>query len=222
MARDYAISETSCLLSLLGRRVDMMLHHADDKTPPFRFDIGESIARLRAVARVDGVSIRLPGISVNVKVDDIEKRVAREIVIRLADRRVLNSRECCDSCISNALASLEEIRALLVDKQVQLADVNDRPLFLLISIALEGIRQFLTFEERTKQHARRLSGGAVDEDAGFPAPGFFYCERYLRALEQLRAHLFRTLAQIAALADLEIQTIPACAMTPSGRATRIS
>src|SRR5437763_311476 len=135
------------------------MHAKNDMTPPFRFDIRDAVARLRSIARVDGISIRLPGISVNVKVDNVEKRVAREIVIRLADRRVLNSRECCDSCVSNALASLEKVRALLVDKQVQLSDVSDRPLFLLISIALEGIRQFLTYEERMKQHARRLSDG---------------------------------------------------------------
>jgi len=185
-----------------------MRHPDSERTPPFRFDIRDAVARLRSLARVDGISIRLPGVSVNVKVDDVEKRVAREIVIRLADRRVLNSRECCDSCVSNALASLEKVRALLVDKQVQLADVSDRPLFLLISIALEGIRQFLTYEERMKQHARRLSDGELSEHARFPEPGYFYREQYLVALEQLRAHVFRTLEQIAIIAAVDVPKIP--------------
>ncbi|HKO58908.1 MAG TPA: hypothetical protein VJ276_23780 [Thermoanaerobaculia bacterium] len=175
----------------------------------FRFDMRDAVARLRNVARVDGVAIRLPGLSITVNVEDIERRVAREIVIRLADRRVLNSRECCDSCVSNALASLEKVRSFLVDKQVELADLTDGPLYVLISMMLEGIRQFLTYEERTKHHARRLSPeGGFDEDATFPAPGFFYRDRYRLALEQLRAHLYRTLEQIAAIADITIPTIP--------------
>jgi hypothetical protein len=178
--------------------------------PQFRFDIRDAITRLRSVGRVDGVAIRLPGLSINVKVENIERRVAREIVIRLADRRVLNSRECCDNCVSNALASLEKVRSFLVDKQVELADFTEGPLYLLISIALEGIRQFLSYEERTKHQARRLSPGMdPDDDAEFPAPGFFYRDRYRIGLEQLRAHLYRTLEQIAAVADVQVPKIPA-------------
>lgn len=177
--------------------------------PLFRFDIRDAVTRLRSAARVDGVAIRLPGLSINVKVENIERCVAREIVIRLADRRVLNSRECCDSCVSNALASLEKVRSLLVDKQVELADFTEGALYLLISIALEGIRQFLSYEERTKHHARRLSPGTdVDEDAEFPAPGFFYRDRYRTGLELLRGHIYRTLEQIAAIADVRVPKIP--------------
>jgi hypothetical protein len=177
--------------------------------PLFRFDIRDAITRLRSAARVDGVAIRLPGLSINVKVENIERRVAREIVIRLADRRVLNSRECCDSCVSNALASLEKVRSFLVDKQVDLADYTEGPLYLLVSIAVEGIRQFLSFEERTKHCARRLSPGIdLDEDTEFPTPGFFYRNRYRVGLEQLRAHVYRTLEQIAAIADVRVPKIP--------------
>ena len=120
-----------------------------DDDVPFRFDLRDTLGRLKAMSRVKGVSIRVPGISLNVELDDVERKVAREIVIRLADRRVLNSRECCDSCISNALSSIEKIRILLVDKQVELSDHVDRPLYLLIQFALEGLRQFLTFQEQS-------------------------------------------------------------------------
>lgn len=55
------------------------------------------------------------------KPDKMERKVAREVVIRLADRRVLTSAECCDNCIDQALASLQEIRRIIVDKQVELS-----------------------------------------------------------------------------------------------------
>lgn len=53
---------------------------------------------------------------------------------------------------------------------------------------LEGIRQFLTFEQKLKK--RR-------EDA----------EAYFGALEMLRAHLYRTLSQIAEIASITIPKI---------------
>ncbi len=178
-----------------------------DDAVPFRFDVRDTLGRLKAMGRVKGVSIRLPGVSLNVEVDDVERRVAREIVIRLADRRVLNSRECCDTCISNALSSIEKIRILLVDQQVELSDHADRPLYLLIEFALEGVRQFLTFQERSLRHAQRLVAGVVDEHSPFPEVGYVYRQQYLWALELLRSHIFRTLQQIARTADLEIPTI---------------
>lgn len=64
--------------------------------------------------------------------------------IRLKDRRVLCALECCDDCIANAHKSLQEIRAAVVDKQVELSDMHDGPLYLLIDAMTLGIRQFLT------------------------------------------------------------------------------
>lgn len=82
-----------------------------ERKPPFRFDLSEVLRRLRSISgRVDGVSLSLPFFSITVKPDDLDVRVAREVVIRLADRRVLNAFECCDSCIEKALVSLEKIR----------------------------------------------------------------------------------------------------------------
>ena len=65
-------------------------------------------------------------------------------MIRMAERRVLNASECCDNCIDQALESLQKIRSLLVDKQVELADHTDGALYLLIEAIDEPIRQFLT------------------------------------------------------------------------------
>jgi hypothetical protein len=128
-----------------------------DLTPPFRFDLGSLIsgARKRVNSRVDGVGINLPFVTFNVKPDDLEQKVAREIVIRMAERRVLNAFECCDNCIDQALESLQKIRSLLVDKQVELANHTDSALYVLTEAMGDAIRQFLTFEQRLKQEPAR-------------------------------------------------------------------
>lgn len=163
---------------------------ARDLKPPFRFDLDGIVTRLRRLpVAVDGVTITLPFVGVTVKPDNVERKVAREVVIRLADRRVLNAFECCDGCIDQALASLQEIRGILVDKQVELADKTTGPLYVLIDSIREGIRQFLTFEQRL---ARR-----------------HYASRdsYFAGLEMLRAHIHRTLIQISKIASMEIPGI---------------
>lgn len=80
-----------------------------DFPPPFKFSFQELLATAHRKLnnRVDGIEINLPFFSVSVCPDDVEQQVAREIVIRMADRRVLNSSECCDGCIDSALVSLQ-------------------------------------------------------------------------------------------------------------------
>lgn len=157
--------------------------------PLFQFDLSSVITRMRRLPRaVDGVSINLPFVSVSIKPDDLERRVAREVVIRMADRRVLNAFECCDDCIERALASLEEIRRLLLDKQVELSGHADSALYLLLEAMAEAIRQFSTYEQR-------LGRGPEDR------------QKYFAALEMLRAHLHRVLRQIALVASVQIPKI---------------
>ncbi|MBM4045210.1 MAG: hypothetical protein FJ279_08860 [Planctomycetes bacterium] len=172
---------------------------------PFQFDVFCLVHKARRFVkkRVDGVSINLPFVSFSVCPDDVERKVAREIVIRLADKRVLNAFECCDSCVERALASLQEIRSLLVDKQVELSEQADGALYLLMEFMLEGIRQFFTFEERLR---------AANPE--FPGELHTRLHRhdlrpYFAALEMLRGHLYRCLSQIALLADMEIPKIAA-------------
>jgi hypothetical protein len=163
---------------------------------PFRFDITGLLKRFRSLpVDVDAtVTIGLPGLKISARVDDVERRVARELVIRLADRRVLNATECCDNCIDQALKSLQGIRALLVDKQVDLGGRTDSPLYLLMELMAEGIRQFLTFEETIKGEREALHR-------------FDAQQQYLAGLEQLRAHIYRTMMQVAAIADVAIPKI---------------
>lgn len=122
-------------------------------TIPFKFDMKDLLSRARRQVsnHVGEVTLNLPFVSIAVSPRDRERQIAREIVVRLKDRRVLSSRECCDNCINNALASLQDIRRTLIDKQVELSDVQDGPLYLIIDAMLLGIRQFLTYEELLKQ-----------------------------------------------------------------------
>ncbi len=169
--------------------------------PPFRFDLRALFSRFRALP-VDveaTLEIALPGFRLRVKRDDVERRVASELVIRLADRRVLNATECCDSCVDQSLQSIQEIRRLLVDKQVELARKPESALLLLIEMMLEAIRQFLTFEQR-------LSAGHDSED-GLPDRRRAWLRDsearrvYFALFERLRGHLNRTMLQVAAIGD---------------------
>ena len=171
--------------------------------PPFQFDLRKLIsrARRRIDEHISGVSISLPFVSFSVNPAAIEKQVAKEIVIYLADRRVLNAYECCDDCIDKALSSLQHIRSFLVEKQVQLSNLTDSSLYLVIEFMLEAIRQFFTFEERlhtTSEFPFKLPRNFEGSDTR---------EKYFEALEILRAHLHRCLLQVAAISDTRIPKI---------------
>jgi hypothetical protein len=52
--------------------------------------------RRQVANRLGDVTLNLPFVSFAVSPKDRERQVAREIVIRLKDRRVLSAWECCD------------------------------------------------------------------------------------------------------------------------------
>lgn len=167
-----------------------------------RFDMMGTIEKARKLAsrHVDGLTINLPFVSFNVKPDATEKRVANEIVIRLADRRVLNASECCDDCIDQALASLQDIREILIDKQVELCGAKDSGLYLLLEMMAEALRQFLTFEQRLNRlHREPAEMGHPDIRRAPQAR-----EAYFAALEALRGHLSRCLAEVAKIGDVTL------------------
>lgn len=167
---------------------------------PFHFDVTQMIARARRLAskHIGEVTLNLPFVSVAVSPQDREKAAAREIVIRMRDRRVLSGRECCDNCIDASIASLQEIRALLVDQQVALSGLRNGPLFLVTDIIRQGLRQFLTYEE----HLRR----APDDDTPRLLADFrrdpAVREAYFAGLEQLRGHISRSLHEIRKIAGM--------------------
>lgn len=178
-----------------------------DLKPPFKFDFKAQLtdARRKLNSRIGSVSINLPFLSFSVNPDDLEKKIAREIVIRLADRRVLNSFECCDNCINQALSSLQEIRRILVDKQVELSGIPDNPLYLLIELQVEAIRQFLTFEQKLTEsdYLDFMLKDASPDSRRSP----IVRDHYFAALEMLRAHLYRCLIQVSKVADTVIPKI---------------
>lgn len=168
----------------------------------FKLDVRDTILRARQLRnRIGDVTLNLPFVSISVNPDDVEKDIAREIIIRMNDKRVLSGRECCDGCIESSLASLREIRALLVDKQVALSNARDSALFLLLDLMALGIRQFATYEELIRGSVR----------AGHPHFSTFVRpseirESYFAALEILRGHLSRCIVQVAALAGMPVPT----------------
>jgi hypothetical protein len=149
-----------------------------------QFDISEYYDKAKRLSKkisISGVTISLPFISLDFAANDKEKKIAREIIIRLRDKRVLNSKECCDNCIRNSLDSLIEIRKFLVDKEVEIDDV-DSPLFLLVDFAIFGIREFMTFTEYYQPDLNR--------------------HEYFEALQIIRNHLLRLFDQIALISEL--------------------
>lgn len=168
--------------------------------PPFQFDLNTLIdkAGKKLNNQIGNVSINLPFISFSINPGDLERKIAKEIVIRMVDKRVLNAFECCDNCINYALASLQEIRKQLVDKQVELSNNPDSTLYLLIELQVEAIRQFLTFEQKLNKKSNfKYSRKMIYEEK----------EKYFAAIEMLRAHLHRCLLQIAKIANIEIPKI---------------
>jgi hypothetical protein len=169
----------------------------------FNFDklLGKAIEQ--AKKNIDGIEINLPFFTLSIKPNDIEKKVARELLIRLPDKRVLSSKECCDDCIDRSLASLQEIRKTLVEAQVSLADFHEGGLFLLIEFMVEGIRQFITFEENLRIDSS-LKDSAQFKDLYRPRD---IREEYFKILEQLRFHIHSCLTQIATIADMKTPKI---------------
>lgn len=179
-----------------------------ESKPPFKFDLRTLLSegRRKLNTRVGSVSVNLPFLSFSLNPDDLEKRAAREIVIRMADKRVLNAFECCDNCIDQALGSLQEIRRFLVDKQVELSTATNSPLYLLVELQIEAIRQFLTFEQRLNEEDEPVAPILIGVPSDFRRP-VSVREQYFTALEMLRAHLHRCLVQVAKIANTEIPKI---------------
>ena len=71
---------------------------------PFRIDLADVLRRAhqQVRSRIGDVTLNLPFVSIAVSPQDRERKVAREIVIRLKDRRVLSAWECCDGCEGSA------------------------------------------------------------------------------------------------------------------------
>lgn len=155
---------------------------------------GLTVLARRADARPSAVQLDLPFISVLVHPTASDRALARELLARMGDRRVLNASECCDNCIDLALKSLQEIRGFLLDLQVKLSNADDSVLAPLVTLMAGPIRQFLTFEQTLID-----TDGPVD---GRDRP-WAVKEAYFGALEVLRGHISRCLGQVATIAGVD-------------------
>ena len=169
-------------------------------TIPFQFDIAKAMGQFLALpdARASAVQLTLPFVSVMVYPSIREQRHAQSLIVRLADRRVLNAQECCDTCITDALRSIQEIRSMLVDEQVELIGEEEGSLHGLIGLMLAAIRQFLTYEQSILAGHHGMSGTTAADDRHHEAR-----QPYFDALEMLRGHLARAIGQLAIIADVE-------------------
>ena len=87
----------------------------------------------------------------------------------------------------------------MIDKQVELSEVQDGPLYLLIDAMALGIRQSLTYEQLLKR-----DGDAPRFENFHRLPDVR--QAYFDAPEVLRGHLSRCLGQVAAIAGMDAPT----------------
>ncbi len=154
-----------------------------------------------------GATISTSGISFQIRATDPERDAARKLLIRLRDRRVFTAFDCCDGCVRNTLASLIEVRKILVDTQVELHNLHDADLFWVVDYLRLTIRDFLSWEERLRAAAINPGNSRATSEELYVDP--VYQAVYIAALDVVRAHARAALAAMAELADMTL---------PDGRA----
>jgi hypothetical protein len=167
---------------------------------PFQFDLSDVLARARREigSRVGNVTLNLPFVSISVSPKGRERQVAREIVIRLKDRRVLSAWECCDNCIEGGWDRCRRYGGRSLTSRSNSRTCR-MALFLLLEVMALGIRQFLTYEQLLK-HSNGLPPQSALSDFLRPLD---VQQAYFDALEILRGHLSRCLGQVAAIAGMD-------------------
>jgi len=150
--------------------------------PPLRFDFSEfknKEQHIQEKYKSGKVYINLPdGLNFSFDPSQDEKNIGKEIFVCIRASRVLNSKECCDTCVKEALDSLKDMRKIIVEMERKLVYVSDidSPIHLLLEYAASGIRQFQTYTQfyTPKENERE----------------------YMEALTILRVHLLRTFDEI--------------------------
>ena len=74
------------------------------------------ISKRQKKADIDNLSVSFPfAISASFKFEGSIIDIAKETIITLIDRRILNSKECCANCINKSIDSLKEIKSDLIN-----------------------------------------------------------------------------------------------------------
>jgi len=136
---------------------------------------------------IDNIGLSFPfGINIAFKPTSEDSDIARKTVIKLTNRRVLNSKECCGNCINESVKSIKEIKSDLVEIQLELANRSKTPLFYYVDYINIAINSFLDFMERNSESVE------LNKDL------------YFNALEKIRNHIGKCLKEIANIGSIEI------------------
>lgn len=171
---------------------------------PMEFDFSQFFTPLNNLIsrNLKGVSINILGITFSFDYSKDDEKIAKEILVFLADKRVLNSKECCDNCIKDSIESILDIRKFLVQKQIELIGYETQPLFLIVEFLLETVRQFLTHSEKIKK-----SYAAAHSQKSDLIMHYGEKEAFFSALEIFRTHIHSCFVQIAKIAKINTPKI---------------
>ena len=138
---------------------------------------------------IENIGLSFPlGINIAFKPTTEDSDIARKTVIKLINRRILNSKECCGNCINESVKSLREIKSDLVGVQLELTNISKTPLFYYVEYINIAINSFLDFMERNSE--------SVDQNKDI----------YFDALEKIRNHIGKCLKEIANIGSIEIDS----------------
>ena len=138
---------------------------------------------------VSGINLSFPfsaGITISIKPQ--ERDVAKETIVVLVNRRILNAAECCASCSQQSITSLKEMKSDLIQIEKKLTGSINGPLFYFIDSIVNGINQFLKYIE----------------DYNFIETFNLNRDTYFQSFNIIRNHIVQCLYQIAKIADFEI------------------
>lgn len=167
-------------------------------------DVRDLVRRARRwlKTRAEGATVNTGFISFPLTVNKAERTAARKLLIRLRDKRVFTAEDCCDDCVRNSIASLQDVRAILVGQQADLADHHEGQLFWVIDYMLATIRAFLTWDERTRaDSASDSNADTYDRERG-------RTHHYIEQLDVLRAHVRTALQGMAVIAEIDLPSAP--------------
>ena len=167
-------------------------------TNPYKFRIPKYYAKIISKnninIKLDDISLSFPFIiNASFRFEKNIIDIARETIMALIDRRILNAKECCASCIYKALNSLKEIKSDLINTKKQLKNDINSPLFYFIDYMIISINSFFDFMERNNLIDDKLD----DKDHDIKTV-------YFDALEIIRNHIAQCMNEIAKIAKMQI------------------
>jgi hypothetical protein len=151
--------------------------------------------RIKSASIEKGISITSLTLSfpfragITVSINSKEKDIAKEAIIMLVNRRILNASECCPSCSQQSIDSLKEIKSDLIQIEKKLINSVNGSLFYFIDSIISGVNQFLKYIE----------------DNNFMETFPLNREIYFEGFNIIRNHIVQCLYQISKIADYEIR-----------------